>query len=489
MLNLWRANLKNNRDIINETIVNTENLKKYLEGSTDITFQSLFINSQSNLKVTLIYIDGMASIEQINETVIKPLIQQHELGNAKTDSQMIDLVEHGTVYFASQKTKDSLSEVITDILNGFCCIVFDNEKKAVVFETKGFEKRSIQEPTDENVTKGPKDCFIEAIRTNTALVRRKIRSHNLKIEEIPIGQKSKTPIAIIYMDNIVDKDVLEEVKSRIRKIKTDDILAMADFEEQVVDKKYSIFPQIKYTERPDVLCSNIMEGKIGIIIDGFPIVYIVPSLFNMLFQAPEDYSINYFMASIKRVIRYICTFITIILPGFYISITTFNQEMVPTDLAVSIIKSKEGVPFNTFIEVIIMLIAFDVLLEAGLRLPKSIGQAVSIVGGLVVGDAAISAKFVSPGVVVIVAASVICGFIIPNQDLANSIRITRFIVVLASSIAGLFGLTIAIILIFYYLSTIETFSKPYLMPFSSSEGKDILKDTIIRNQKIKLNKR
>lgn len=480
MLNLWKANLKNNKSIISETTVTTENLKKYLEGSKDIVFQEIFINSKNNLKVTLVYVDGLVNIAQINETVIKPMIQQGELSARKDEKEIIELVEHCTVYYASQKTIDRLEEVITCILNGFSAIIFDKEEKAVVFETKGFEKRSITEPSDENVIKGAKECFIESLRTNTSLIRRKIRSHNLKIEEISVGKLSETPIAIAYMDNLVDSKLLEKVRKRISNIKTDDILSVGDFEEQVIDNKRSIFPQVKYTERPDRVCSNIMEGRIGVIIDGFPTVYIIPSVLSMFLQSPEDYSVNYFMGSFIRILRYICAFITVLLPGFYIAVMTFHQEMIPTDLAISIIKSKQGVPFNTFIEVIAMLLAFEVLLEAGARLPKTIGQTISIVGGLVVGDAAVNAKFVSPGVVVIVAIAAICGFVIPNQDFSNALRITRLLLVIAASIAGLFGIAVAAILIGYYLSTIETFGKPYLAPFSSQEGKEMFKDTLIR---------
>jgi len=260
----------------------------------------------------------------------------------------------------------------------------------------------------------------------------------------------------------------------------DNITTVGAFEEQIVDRKFSVFPQIKYTERPDRLCASIMEGRVGVIIDGFPTAYIVPSVFNMFFQSPEDYSENYFMGSAIRIIRYVCAVLTVVLPAFYISVSTFHQEMIPTELTISIIKSKEGVPINTFIEVILMLLAFEILMEAGARLPKTIGQTVSIVGGLIVGDAAINAKFVSPAVVVIVAISAVAGFVSPSQDLANSFRLCRFFLVIAASIAGLFGLTVGIIVIIYYLASIETFGLPYLIPFSSNEGKDLLKDTIIR---------
>lgn len=235
--------------------------------------------------------------------------------------------------------------------------------------------------------------------------------------------------------------------------------------------------------------SNITEGKIAVIIDGLPIVYILPSVFPMFFQAPEDYSVNFGVATIIRLLRYCSAFLSLLLPAFYVSISTFHQEMIPIDLAISIIQSKQGEPFPAVIEVIFMLLAFEILIEASVRLPKTIGQTISIIGGLIIGQAAVSAKFVSPAVVVVIAIAGVTGFLIPNQDFANAIRICRFIIVLFASIAGLYGLSLGLIAVIYYMCTIESFGVPYFTPITSNDGKNILKDTVFRLPLLDMRKR
>lgn len=457
MSKLFKQNLNLQTEEIEEQNVNSQNINKYLGKSEDFNLNEFYINGNKNLKVNLAFIDGLVDAKQINETILKPLSKQILLSKETDEEAIIDLIIHGEIYFSSRKVETQLSKVISNILDGFCALIFDKVEKAIIFEVKGFKTRSIDEPSDENVIKGPKDCFIESLRVNTSLIRRNIRTHNLRIEKFEVGEMSQKPIAMVYLENIADDVLVRKVKKRIQKIKIDNILNVSEFEEKIIDNKKSIFPQIKYTERPDNLCENIMKGKIGIIIDGFPTVYIVPATFEMFFKSPEDYSINYFMGSITRILRYFCAALMLLAPGFYIAVTTFHQEMIPFELAISIIKSKAGVPIDTFLEVILMLIAFEILMQAGARLPKSIGSTISIVGGLIVGDAAINAKFVSPGVVVVVAISSVSGFALPNQDLANAFRICRFFLVIAASIAGLFGLTVGMIMIIYYLANVETF--------------------------------
>ena len=284
----------------------------------------------------------------------------------------------------------------------------------------------------------------------------------------------------MYVEGIVNKSTLQMVKDRIDNIKVPSIVSVGDFEEHIVDRKYSIFPQTIATERPDKVAANLIEGKIAILIDGFPTVYITPAVLVMFMQATEEYNINYFISSFTRVLRYICLFVSILLPALYVAVTTFHQEMLPTTLAESIIQSKQNVPLPAFLEIIIMLVAFEVLLEAGARMPKTAGQTVSIVGALIVGEAAVNAQFVSPAVVVIVAIAAICGFVISNSDLANSVRINRMLLVIAASIAGFFGLSIAIIALFYYMASLESFGVPYLKPFAGNRGKNILWDTVFR---------
>ncbi len=461
-----------------EETVNIEALKQKLSVNTDIIFNEVIIDADR--KFSVVFVDGMVNSQLVDDSILKPLIQEDTLKETETEQDLINLIMLGTVYHCQRKKRDKLSDCLSDLLTGSAVLVFEESKTAVTFEIKGFEKRGLSEPTNENVLKGAKEAFIEVLRINTALVRRRIPTSSLIIKQMSIGKRTNTAVSIIYLDGLANQSVVDEVKKRLEKIDIDGIVSPGVVESYLIDKKTSLFPQILYTERADKFCANIMEGRVGIMIDGFPLAMIEPVDINSFIQAPEDYSQNFIYSSLYRIMRYFCFSISLVLPAFYVSITTFHQQMIPPKLAAAIIQSKEGIPLPSFLEVILMLIAFEVLLEAGMRLPKSVGQAVSIVGALVVGQAAISAKMLSPGVVIVVAAAGIMGFVIPSQDFANSLRVCRLILVGFSITSGLYGLSIGVILILYHLADMEIFGVPYLSPFVSNEGKGILNDTLFR---------
>jgi spore germination protein KA len=347
------------------------------------------------------------------------------------------------------------------------------------FDIKGFRERGITEPTGENVIKGAKDSFVENLRTNTASIRMKMKNVRLVIEETRIGRQTSTRIGIVYIKGITNVHIVDELKKRLGKLDTEAVLTTGIIEEAIIDHKLSPFPQVITTERPDKFCSCIVEGRVGILVDGLPVTIIIPGTFEAFLQAPEDYSQSFIVNSIIRFLRYTLMFVTLFLPGFYISVSTFHIEMIPTDLALAITASKEGVPFLIFIEVIFMLLAFEVLVEAGLRLPKNIGQAVSVVGAVVVGQAAVEARLVSPAVVVTIAVTAISSFTMPNQDFSNALRLWRFIFAIFSSIIGLYGLSIGAIILLHHLANIEVFGVPYLTPFVGGDGKN-MQDAVFR---------
>lgn len=481
MFKLWRIGAKeyeqNNTKIIGPLTSN--NVEKILGNSSDIMLKEVYTWNK-NVKIKAIGIDGMVDPKQVNECILRPLTVGSPFKGVKSEKEAYEIAKNGFIYHISQQEINTLKDAIKMILEGNTLIIFDNIKKAISFDTKNAPQRSIQPSEDENVLKGAKDTFIENIRSNTALVRKKIKSPELRFENFVAGSESNTPINIVYMSNSVDMEVLEQVRHKIKNIDVSNLISVENFESSMRDNKYSIFPQLHYTERVDKFCANVIDGKIGVLIDGLPIAYIIPGLFAMFFQAPEDYSDSYLLSSILRVLRYICFGISLILPAFYVAITTFHHEMVPTNLLKSIIESKEGVPFSSFIEILLLLFAFEILLEASLRLPKTIGSTISIIGGLIVGEAAVNAKFLSPAVVVIVAITGIAGFVIPNRTLANAIRICRMIMVFAAGVSGLFGISFVLLIILAYLCKLETFGVPYLTPFVSNEGKNMLKDTLIR---------
>lgn len=456
------------------------NIGILLADSDDFVSRELYINGNEALRVTLCYIDGMIDSKTVSDDILRPLVQEAELGNAANMKEIIRLIEHGLVYYTSQMTRDDIDDTIADIINGSAALVFDGERLAVTFDVKGFEKRAVQEPTDENIVKGAKDSFVEVLRVNTTLLRRKLRTQNLRIKEMSVGQQTLTPVAVCYINGICNPHLVEEVIQRLQHIDIDGVLVTSGIEEYIIDYKFTAFPLILYTERPDKFCSNLLEGKAGILIDGLPLGYTVPGTIVEYLQAPEDYSRNFILASIISIIRYFSVAVTLFLPGFYISISSFHQEMIPTELALTIIASKEGVPYPVFIETFMLLVAFEILMEAGLRMPKPIGQAVSVVGALVVGQSAVEAKIISPAVVIVVAITVFSGFTMPNQDFANALRVWRFIMTILSSISGLFGLTLGMVGLLLHLATLETFGVAYLSTFVANEGSDMGKDTIIR---------
>lgn len=473
------TNFDENPEISNKDVT-TENIRNVLSDSSDISYQVHYINSIRRIPVTVIFVDGLVDTKTINDDILKPLTQEKILQEVRGFNDIIDLIEHGTVYHASRKVQNNLGETLDKILDGAVALVFDEEKKAITFDIKGFEKRAISEPTTENALKGSKDSFIEVLRINTSLVRRKIRTPFLRIKETVVGRQTRTPIAVIYIENLTNETIVKEVFRRLDGIDVDGVITAGVIEEYIVDNKRTLFPQIMNTERTDKFCHNILEGRVGIIIDGLPVTYIVPATLSMFYQAPEDYAQNYIISSFLRSLRYMASLVNLFLPAFYVAITTFHQEMIPTLLAISIIKSKSEVPFPTVTSVFLMSVAFEVLLEAGLRLPQAIGHAVSIIGALVVGQAAVQAKLISPAVVIVVAVTGISGFTMPNQDYSNALRILRLVFILGAAVAGLYGLTLILAVLVYHLNSLETFGVPFFSPFVANEGRDLTKDTIIR---------
>ncbi|MCL1859156.1 MAG: spore germination protein [Oscillospiraceae bacterium] len=486
MFDLWRYgkiinNLNNKIDGSDE--INFENIKKYIGENSDFVYKEILINN--GIVMPVVFIDGLVNIDLFDNTVLKPLMLSDRIKNSQNETEFMQIIANSEVYHINSAVKTNIEDVINDILTGSVAIISNQEKKAALFDLKGFQVRSMSEPSNEAVIKGPKSSFIEVLRANTALVRRCIRSIDLKIESISVGNTSSIPASVIYMGSIADKNILNAVKDKIKKIECENIISIGDFEERLIDKKYSksIFPLVSITERPDKFCSNIMEGKIGIIIDGFPTAIILPAVLNMYFQAPDDYSNNYAVATFLRIIRYICAIIALTLPAIYISVVCYHQELLNNSLALAIIKSKQQVALSSIQEILFLTLSFEVLMEAGIRMPKTIGQAVPIIGGLIIGDAAVSAKILSPLVVITAAITGITGFMIPNQEFFNAVRICRYIFIAFAIFGGFLGIAFAAVGFIYYLCSIESFEVPYFAPFVSNDGKKLLTDTFFRKPK------
>lgn len=461
-------------------VLNYTNLKNFLGNSEDIKYRDIVLNNDTNLTVHLVSIDGMVNSASVSEYVIKPLIENKNIRESKNLDEVIKIIGDGAIYFSQQEKLTELAKVAGKIIDGGCAIVFDEQNIGFVFDTKGFEKRAMMEPTIENVNKGPRDSFIENYRTNTATIRRKIKDPSLMIEQREIGQRSKTSVSIVYLKTITNDDLVQTVRDRLGTINTDEVLSTNVIESALSDDYTSPLPQVMTTERPDTFAVDLLEGRVGILVDGLPFGFIVPGTFVQFMQSPEDYSRRYVISSLLRILRYISLLIAAFLPALYVAIITFHPEMIPTNIIMFIAKSREGVAFPAAVETLGLLFAFEILYEAGLRIPKSVGQTVSIVGTLVVGQAAVEAKLVSPSVVVIIATTAIASFTIPNQDLANFVRLWRIICTIFGIAFGLLGVVGSIILITFSMCKLESFGVSYMSPFVANEGKNMVNDTILR---------
>lgn len=458
--------------------INSAWLTELFSKSGDVVVRPIKI-IQNNITVHLFCVDGLINQALFDEAVFRSLKFDPYLAQCNTERLMMDYLKEGGAYHIFTIEETDYQLLLKYVLSGMVALVFDSEEKAIVYDIRMFEKRSIQEPSEENVMKGSKESFIEVMRMNTALIRRRIRSEHLVVETLSAGKISKTDIALVYISNIADVSTVNNIREIINSIDIDNLSTPAFIEEYLVENKHSIFPQIMYTQRPDRVAANLSDGRIALVVDGIPFAYILPCQLPMLMQSPDDYANHFFIGSSLRIIRYLSMIVTLFLPAFYIAATTYQSQMLPVQLALSTQAAKQKVPFSSASEVLGLLIAFEILIEAGLRLPKAVGTAMSILGGLVVGQSAVSANLISPAVVVIVALAGISGFIMPNQDLSSGIRLIRFVLAVLASVAGFFGLVIGLIILITHLCSLDNYRTAYISPFVDVEERNI-KDTLFR---------
>ena len=443
--------------------------------SDDIFFLDIKIGDLRPADITVIYIDGLVNTQIVDDFIIRDLKNERLARNPK--DIISNILSGGLSHIKVAEIIDA-DDLVKKVVDSYVVIYY--EGRAAALEVKGADRRVISEVTSESVFKGSREGFVENSRRNTALIRSYLNSEKLCVKNVETKVKNQTSVSLVYLSDVVDNRVLSELTEKLSAMETDNILASGFFEEHISGKKIRLFPQFFYSERVDRICANITEGRIAVIINGVPLVYILPTVFSMFMQAAEDYSYNYLVASGIRCLRYLSMILALLIPAYYIAATTFSPEMIPRELAIAIIKSKEGVPFKIYLEVIFMLFAFELLIEAGIRMPNTIGQAVSIVGAIVIGEAAVSASFISPAVIVVVALSGIAGLTIPNNDLSNAIRLWRAALAILAVFLGFYGMISGIIFMGFSLSTMEMFSIPYLWPFVYEDENYLNKDTLIR---------
>ncbi|MCL1791280.1 MAG: spore germination protein [Peptococcaceae bacterium] len=418
-------------------------------------------------QINLLFLDGLVDSTLVSESIIRPLTDNDWVHAAVSSQDLVDRLDWGGTYASSQKRQTRKDDIVLDILTGSVALVFNDLNMALTFDCKGFDRRSVGVPTEEHTLKGPKDCFVETMRVNTATVRRKICSQDLAIENFLMGQDTNTSAVLVYLRGRVKSGLLDSVKKRLEEAQVEDMLSLSTMESLLVGGRLSPFPQILYTEKPDRFCAGILDGRVGIIVDGIPFVMVLPYSFFDFFRMPADYNYKYLPSTIYRFMRFVLFFVTMFLPGLYIALCNFHPEMLPSDLAMSLAMSRQGVPFPAIFEITLVLLAFHGLIQAGLGSWTSIGGAVSIVGALVLGDAAISARFISPSILVVVAVTGICMLSLQNIEMLFATFIWQFFILFASSFYGFLGTVFAGLFLLYSLSRMETFGIPYLQPFET----------------------
>lgn len=444
---------------------NVEKLKIALGDSSDLFIRFIHSPHNEKIKIAVLHLDGLADDAIVNEHVINPLIQW---ANATKEANSLELEESvkGNLAVSQLTIKEDWDSFLSAVVSGDAVVLLDGCSKLFITNTQKLQSRAITEPTTQTVVKGPKDCFTESLRTNTSLIRAKIQNPCLRLKSMKIGKVTQTEVAIMYIEGIVDKAIQQEVEKRLKRIDVNSILESNYIEEFIKDDSKTIFPLVLSTERPDAVVGNLLEGRVAVIIQGTPYVLITPVVFSQFFQSPEDYYQNYYISSFIRLLRFVAFFLSMYVSSIYLALITHHHGLIPTTLLVSLMAQREIVPFPAIVEIILMELAFETLREAGIRMPRAIGPAVSIVGALILGQAAVDAGFVSAAVVIIVAISSISSFTLPNISISSVARGFRFMLILAASFIGLYGILLVTLCIWLHMSTLRSFGILYFNPFA-----------------------
>lgn len=459
---------------------NIETLKTSLGTSSDIVYHEFTMGTEGRPDAALIMVDGLVEKTVINEFIIKPLMIESRTVPEKYGifpNYNIDFIKNTLIAVGGTEKVSTFDGVIKSALVGDTVLLVNGLSEGLVISSRGWKSRGISEPDTEPVVRGPREGFTETLRTNTALLRRKIKNPNLTFENFTIGQNTKTDVTVAYIKNLVKPGLVDEIKKRLNRINSDAILESGYIEQFIEDAPFSPFSTIGNSERPDAVAAKLLEGRAAIIIDGTPMVLTVPMVFIESFQAAEDYYSRPYYVAIVRTLRFLSFFISVFGPSVYVALISFHQELVPTPLLMTMAAARSGTPFPAILEALLMGIAFEILREAGIRLPRPVGTAISIVGALVIGEAVFSAGLISASMVIVVAMTAIASFVVPPQADVGSIG--RIGMLLLAGTLGAFGIMIGFLGGLIHLCTLRSFGTPYLSPLAPLKPLD-LKDVIIR---------
>lgn len=456
---------------------NLAQLRNIFNDSSDIQIRQFKLGGKT--EAALFFVAGLVDKKIIHESILHSLMYDSRLvynGNSLARENIVD-IQQVMLSVGEIKHTAAVNELVHSILSGYAGLLIDGYTQALLINAKGWETRSVQEPVTEAVVRGPREGFTETIGTNTALLRRKIKSPNLIIETMVLGERTRTDIALGYIKGIVNPALITEIKRRLKRINIDAILESGYIEQFIEDNPFSPFPTIANSEKPDVVAAKILEGRVAILVDGTPIVLTAPMLFVESFQSPEDYYSRPYYVSIVRALRFLAFTVSILGPPVYVALSTFHQELIPTALLITMAAAREGTPFPAVVEAIGMGMVFEILREAGIRLPRPVGQAISIVGALVVGEAAVSAGIITSTMVIVVAFTAISSFVVPAQ--ADVQSLLRIFLVIAAGFIGAYGIGIGLLIILIHLCEIRSFGIPYFSPLAPTIPGD-LKDVFVR---------
>lgn len=452
------ADLQTNIDVLDQVFM----------GCADVTTRDFLVASDPPRPARLYMLRGMQDKSIINKSIIAPLTNREK-------AEKLSVQDIVTAQGIQELT--SLGEVIKEVLRSNSVLFIHGHAKAWMFLTRDAKIRAVNEPNAQTVVRGPRDGMIEDLETNVSLVRKRLKTPSLKVAIGNVGRRSNTVVAVLHIEGVADPKVLAEVHARLDKVDVDGIMDSGELEQLIEDSAFSMFPQVGNTERPDNVAAALLSGRVAIMVDNSPFALIVPSVFADMLESSDDYYERFYFASLVRILRYILAFVALLGPALYVAITTFHHEMIPTELLTSLIRARSGVPFPTIIEALLIEIAFEALREAGLRLPKAVGQAVSIVGVLVIGQATVAAGLFSPIMIIVVAGTGIASFAMPAYSGALVGRILRFPLLLVAGLLGLYGVALSIAVIFIHLVSLRSFGVPYmspLAPISISDWKDLI---------------
>lgn len=454
--------------------ISEKNLKIIFSDCGDFELRKLRCGGEKGLSACAAWLDGLVNTVAVSEDMIRPFAMSPALERCQNERELLERIMSGQVYYAAARRRRTMGEVAADILMGFVVLIFENLGEAASFDIRSLQSRAISEPGTEKTVKGAKSAFVETLRVNTSLVRRHLRSPMLKLKQTVVGRKSRTNVALLYVEGVAEDSAVEELQRRLDAIEIDGLLSAGNLEQYIVDCPRSPFPQLLHTERPDKFAMELLEGRVGIIVDGLPLGFLAPASLPYFMKVGDDRAGHFLLSSFLCLIRWISLVVTVLLPALFTAMNMYHQEMLPTKLLLSIIESRQQVPFSAATEILAMLFAFELLQEAGLRLPNPVGDTVSIIGALIVGQAAVEARLVSPVTVIVVATAGICSFTLPSQDLGGALRLLRLGMVVLSIALGLYGLILGAILLLWHLCSIESLGVAYTHPLSEGNFRESL---------------